>query len=486
MEVEPHLQGHLVGRKGANAARMREKSSVMILTPVEPENLGNLKPARSSEVILAYEGHNPEVEKISDSKEKEKKIRAVLKGCKAELMKHVQEASEYANEVVSIPSKYHSVLIGAKGVALKEVLEQSGADSEENRVFIDFGSSSEDNNNNNNSTRGGVTADQMSVKGPKKIVEKVVSAIKKRVEELKHREVMYAFEEVVQVPERLLSRVIGKGGSGLNKISQTHDVQVTVSDKKEGSTLTIKGTKQGAAAAKAELEAIIEDLADQTVRVIVVDSQHHGSLIGPKGKYVRRLETKYHVNIRFPETEAETETEAGIEGGANEQVDGEKEKEEEKGTINRESERAKLQPNEILVRGGSKGVAAVCQELLDLAAYVSESNYSETVTVAAKHLRYVVGRGGAQINEIRDQTSTRIEIPNSHSATGAGTASENVEIQVRGSAANVQEAIKLISAVVADHESTAEVTVDIARKHHRALIGPSGSVSREIVAACGG
>jgi KH domain len=72
-----------------------------------------------------------------------------------------------------------------------------------------------------------------------------------------------------------------------------------------------------------------------------IPNQYHSSLIGQNGKYAIRLEEKYSVKITFPRQSADS-----AEGRTREQ----------------------LKPDEVLIKGGKKGVAGAKSELLDVCA----------------------------------------------------------------------------------------------------------------------
>ena len=73
--------------------------------------------------------------------------------------------------------------------------------------------------------------------------------------------------------------------------------------------------------------------------MLKIPGQYHSSLIGSGGKYAIRLEEKYSVKITFPRQS----TENG-EGKTREQ----------------------LKPDEVLIKGGKKGVAGAKSELLEV------------------------------------------------------------------------------------------------------------------------
>lgn len=86
--------------------------------------------------------------------------------------------------------------------------------------------------------------------------------------------------------------------------------------------------------------------ADETFEILKIPAQYHSSLIGQSGKYAIRLEEKYSVKITFPRQSPENG-----EGKTREQ----------------------LKPDEVLVKGGKKGVAGAKSELLDVHIFFRSS-----------------------------------------------------------------------------------------------------------------
>jgi hypothetical protein len=78
--------------------------------------------------------------------------------------------------------------------------------------------------------------------------------------------------------------------------------------------------------------------ADETSEVLKIPNQYHASLIGQSGRYAIRLEETYGVKITFPRQGESAEGRT----------------------------REPLKPDEVLVKGGRKGVASAKSELLDV------------------------------------------------------------------------------------------------------------------------
>lgn len=84
---------------------------------------------------------------------------------------------------------------------------------------------------------------------------------------------------------------------------------------------------------------LTEYQADETQESLHVPREYHSALIGPSGKYVNRMEETHGVKIFFP-----------------------RDKDGEGDNKGREA----LKPNEVLLKGGRKGVAAARAEILEV------------------------------------------------------------------------------------------------------------------------
>ncbi|KAJ2770594.1 hypothetical protein IWQ56_002107, partial [Coemansia nantahalensis] len=248
------------------------------------------------------------------------------------------------------------------------------------------------------------------------------------------------------------ARVVGRGGENIKRIRAEHDVIVDVADSAGSAPLLVRlqGTREDVAKVVAELQELLERLADQTTETISVAAEMHRSLIGAGGKYVRRLEDKYAVSIQFPSSRHEA---SGNDG-------------------------APLSADQIRIHGGRKGVEGAKAELLELAEYEAEHNHTVRFTVAAACLPHIVGKAGSRIAEIKDASETRIDL-------GTPKGSE-VDVVIVGTRAGTQQARAAIEAVVAEQEAQIELELPVPVKHHRFLIGAAGSRIRELVAQAGG
>ena len=171
-----------------------------------------------------------------------------------------------------------------------------------------------------------------------------------------------------------------------------------------------------------------------TLTVPLPASLERGTLIGKQGAYTKRLEATYDVRINFPKADEAS--------------------------------------NDITIRGGQKGALAAKKELVDLIEFSKEHGNVVTFIVSVKSLPRILGKAGAQINEIKEETQVSIDID--QASDDAVTA----EVTLRGTKAGTQAAKASILAIAKDVDGEARLTLDIPREYHTTLIGSGGQSSQ--------
>ena len=101
-------------------------------------------------------------------------------------------------------------------------------------------------------------------------------------------------------------------------------------------------------------------------------------------------------------------------------------------------------------------------------------------TVPTKSVARILGRGGANINEIKDETGAQIDIDKSNENP------EITNITCRGTKKAIAAAKASIMAIAEQVGQEVTVTMNIERKFHRSIIGPGGQGLRDLVTRCGG
>ncbi|CAO3644055.1 unnamed protein product [Cunninghamella echinulata] len=327
VNIEPHLHRHINLRLAKQIQRIKSRYDVAIIFPDEKED--------SSSVLVVYENSKRDGE--ADVKPQE-----VLNSVTIELQKIASDSSDIVSKVISIPNKYHSVINGPKGTTLNAII--GGDDS---TVTVRFGGNNEDD---------------VTVRGLNNEVKHVIEEIKKIHEAAKHEEFVNSYSVEFTIPAAYSAHVIGKAGANINKLKEDLGVKIDIGDnnnnKLEGGfeavktkkkdqqvKVVIQGIKTNVEAAKDRVSALVANLADQVTLSLNIPKEFHRFLIGPSGRYVKKLEDKYSVFVKFPKGSSVNGDESPVPGN---------------------------NPNVITIRGRKKDAASAKDELTELYEYEKE------------------------------------------------------------------------------------------------------------------
>ncbi|KAG5638880.1 hypothetical protein H0H81_009183 [Sphagnurus paluster] len=425
---------------GKNAKRLKQLHdihNVLVIFPPEA--------SEQSTVVLVYDPASPSASLNPEDKKKH------LDDVEKEVLKFAKDAADVKSEKVPVEARWHDAVVGHGGTTLNALI------GEDKTLSIKVGVDAGDPEN----------VDVILVRGTSADVDKTVQEILRIVENAKNDEIVNSYYTEFDVDKEYVGRIVGALGAGVNKLRDQLGVKVDLSDdvderdkdykkKKtvhQKSKVKITGRQENVEEAKRRILSQIERLADETSETLKIPSQYHSSLIGQSGKYAIRLEDKYSVKITFPRQSAENG-----EGKTREQ----------------------LKPDEVLIKGGKKGVAGAKSELLDALEFEKETNNILKFTVPNRSVARILGKGGASINEIKDNTGAQIDVERVEDS-GAVT---NVTVRGTKEAINAAKAAILAIADQVGEETTVTVTVET--KFHRTLIGAGGQGLKELVTRCGG
>ncbi|KAJ7045724.1 hypothetical protein C8F04DRAFT_447034 [Mycena alexandri] len=430
----------ITGKNAKKLKQFHEAHNVQVFFP--PES------AEQSTVLLVYDPLSANASPSPD--EKKRHLEEVAK----EILKLAKDAADVKSETIAVEKRWHDAVVGKGGTTLNAII------GEDKTLSIKVGGDASDPSGE----------DVIVVRGASGDVDRAVKEVLKIVEDAKNDEIVNSYSTEFDVEREFVGRIVGAQGAGVNKLRDQLGVRVDVSDevdekekeaggkKKKSavhqkSKVKITGRKENVEEAKKRILAQIERLADEISEVLKIPSQYHSSLIGQSGKYAIRLEDKYSVKITFPRQSAENG-----EGKT----------------------REVLKSDEVLVKGGKKGVAGAKSELLEAVEFEKESNNILKFTVPNRAVARILGRGGASINEIKDATDAQIDVDK------ATDDSALTNISVRGTKKAVAAAKAAILAIAdqVTEETTAVVVVE--SKFHRTLIGAGGQGLKDLVKKCDG
>ncbi|ORZ35032.1 hypothetical protein BCR44DRAFT_53717 [Catenaria anguillulae PL171] len=376
-----------------------------------------------------------------------------------DVLKAAHLAADFTTDRISIPAKYHRYFVGSKGVKLNAILAEFSK-TPEVPLIIRLGTGP-NKANTSDKVPVALEADEVLVRGIKSEVQAVIAHLKKIGEQAKHAEIMCNFEAEFMIPAKFAPQLVGRGGANLAPFREQIGInKLDIGQNAEGSDsvkVSLRGTQEAVAHVKAALEKKVAELADFTNSVVKVPNEYHGKIIGEKGKYVKRLEEKYAVRIDFPRS------------GSNEDQ------------------------NAIAVRGGRKGVKEAVAEIVELYEYEKANNYSETLSIPAFVVSTLVGKGGARITQLKQLTGAKIDLPPNR-ARGAGTPASGEDVDVdetetvtlvgtKDEVVLAKQVIKeLVVAMGISGMTWPSTKLEVPRALHRRLIGPGGSVLKELLA----
>uniref|UniRef100_A0A1A7Z565 Vigilin n=1 Tax=Iconisemion striatum TaxID=60296 RepID=A0A1A7Z565_9TELE len=317
---------------------------------------------------------------------------------------------------VSAPAWLHRFIIGKKGQNIGRITQQLP------RVHIEFTDGEE----------------RISLEGPTEEVEQAQAQIQEIIKDLLVR---MDYTEVIIDP-RFHRHLIGKNGANINRIKEQYKVLVRIPQDSERSNLVrIEGDPKGVQMARRELIEMVQRMENERTKDLIVEQKFHRTIIGQKGEKIKEVRDKFpEVIINFPDPS---------------------------------------QKSDIVQLRGPKNEVEKCAKFLQkIIADLIENSFSISVPIFKQFHKNIIGKGGANIKKIREETNTKIDLP---------TENSNSEmIIITGKKANCEAARSRILAIQKELANISEIDVSIPSKLHNSLIGSKGRLVRSIMEECGG
>jgi transcription antitermination factor NusA-like protein len=447
VDVDPLLHRFVIGKKAANLTQYAKKGvDVIFPPPPDSENTEGV-----SEVLLVLGDAAVIATLPAEKKAREQAAQSILAGVKADIENASKNAADLKSETLAVPSKFHRAILGPNGTTLNAIL------GEERLVAVKLGSS--------NSNASGAKPDDENtvvVRGPSTEVSRVTQAIQQIVKEAEEDAIVNGHTVEMSVNSQYVPHLVGRGGAGVTKLREELGVKIDFGDanaaegaKKATSkvSVTIVGRKENVLEAQKRILGQVDKLADETSVTLKVPANLRGAVIGQGGKYVTRLQDSYGVRINFPSASAAEDAKASGQA-----------------------------PDEVVIKGGKKGVEAARVELLELIEYEKENNNVVQLPVSTKSIARIMGRGGANVNRIREETEAQIDVDKDEVQGGA----ETTMIRLRGTKKAIAAAKTAILSVVDEVNAEQSFSVHIPARYHGQVIGPGGQNLRDIIARAGG
>ncbi|XP_027002519.2 high density lipoprotein binding protein a [Tachysurus fulvidraco] len=326
------------------------------------------------------------------------------------------KANSYTVSHVSAPSWLHRFIIGKKGQNLAKITQQLP------KVHIEF-------------TEG---EDKIVLEGPTKDIQIVQSQIEAIVTDLVSR---MDYTEI-SVDPKFHRHLIGKGGANINRIKDQYKVSVRIPpDNEKSNLIRIEGDPQGVKEAKKELLELASRMENERTKDMIIEQRFHRAIIGQKGEKIKEIRDKFpEVIINFPDPSHKSDI--------------------------------------VQLRGPRTEVEKCTKFMQKMVAEMVENSYSVSVPIFKQFHKNIIGKGGANIKKIREETNTKIDLPAENS--------NSEMIVITGKKANCEAAKNRILAIQKELANITEVEVSIPAKLHNSLIGSKGRFVRSIMEECGG
>ncbi|KAI1815926.1 putative RNA binding effector protein Scp160 [Poronia punctata] len=395
-------------------------------------------------VLLVYEGQDAgdayEVPQKAPTPADLQTFQQGLRDAKAHILDLVNRQEKIETETLEVPQKFQDKL----------------------RKFIKKEQDSTTRAVGDIPVRVSVKGTTVTMRGPasrvKSLAEKSAAFVAQEKEDEKERGFTMKFD----FPQKFAHHLIGKSGSHINELREKFDVDIQVQD----GEIELKGPKAKAERAKSHINSLVRQWADETTHSLKIEPKFHRELIGAQGNQILRLQKRYDVHINFPKANKPGKDDESVADVASEAG----------------KPRRQQGPDEVTIRGPKKGADQARDEIYSLYQYLKEHSHSDTVAVQQKQLPSLIGSGGAAMDELRQATGARVDIPNDRNEAPDAL----VEITIRGSKKQVADAKKILGEKKAIFDDTVSKTLEVDRKWHKNLIGPGGSTLRDIVIKAGG
>ncbi|KAJ6095692.1 K Homology domain type 1 [Penicillium sp. IBT 16267x] len=436
--VDPYFHPYLRSR---SASKLQGDYGVHLLVPEDIDN---------PDVVLVYEGptstaSNFEVARQRPTPAEVAEFEKSLLEAQAFLLSTLGNQSDIVSASVSVPAKYQEK---ARKFIIREQ-DAKGEDSIPVRAIV-----------------GEPTGSKCEIllRGPSELVSELAAKLEAFVVEQEQDDLERGYTNTFDFPQKFANFLIGKRGENINKLREEFDVDIKV----ENGKVEVKGPKAKADATRIRIMNMGKKWEDETTHILKIPAQYHRELIGQRGTLVNRLQDRYSVRVQFPRAAASTDEQSVAETGSDAGV---------------ARNRPQQAPDEVIVKGPSKGADSARDEILGLLQWVIDHSHSANISVAQSQVASLIGQRGREMDKLRADTGAQIDVP---AANDAPDASGRVQIRVKGTKQQVAEAKKILQQRATDFDATVTKSIEVEKKYHKALIGGGGANIRKIVVDAGG
>lgn len=281
-----------------------------------------------------------------------------------------ERANSVVIEDVHAPSWLHRFIIGRKGQNVQKITQDLP------KVHVEFNSD----------------LNKIILEGPPDQVQQAKEAFETFTDDLV---ATMDFAEI-HVDQKYHRHIIGKGGASVNRIKVETGTSIIIPpDSEKSDIIRIEGDPMGVKAAKLMLLEMAAKMENERSKDLIIEHRFHKQIIGTKGEKIKEIRDRFNgVQVAFSNPSDKKDV--------------------------------------VTLRGPKEDVEKCAAYLKKLTADLVASNYREEVRVFKKFHGSVIGKGGATLRKIREETDTKIDLP--------GESSQSDVIVIIGRKENVQKA----------------------------------------------
>uniref|UniRef100_A0AAQ6AJY9 Vigilin n=1 Tax=Amphiprion ocellaris TaxID=80972 RepID=A0AAQ6AJY9_AMPOC len=306
----------------------------------------------------------------------------------------------------------------------------------------------------------------------------------------------------VGIPKEHHRFVIGKNGEKLQELELKTATKIQIPRPDDPSNqIKISGTKEGLEKAKHEILLISAEqvlwIPNATTIAVEVKKSQHKYVIGPKGNTLQEILDRTGVSVEIPPSDSSSETvilrgEPDRLGQALTEANSYTvssvsapswlhrfiigKKGQNLAKITQQMPKVHIEFTEgedkITLEGPTKDVQMVQSQIEAIVTdLVSRMDYAE-ISVDPKFHRHLIGKGGVNINRIKELHKVTVRIPPDNEKSNL--------IRIEGDPQGVQEAKKELLELASRMENERTKDLIIEQRFHRAIIGQKGEKIKEV------
>ncbi|KAL0268526.1 UNVERIFIED_CONTAM: hypothetical protein PYX00_010437 [Menopon gallinae] len=376
---------------------------------------------------------------------------------------------------IKIPKEHHRYLLGKGGQKLKDLEKATGC-----KITVPIISD---------------PSDAITITGPKEGIEKAAHEIQVTSDEQSKQSY-----ERISVPKMYHPFICGGFNETLNQLIQETNVRINVPPPSvQSDEITIAGEKEGVQTAKDRIMKIYKDMEKKCNSVSVeVPRAQHRYVVGYKRNTIAEILQKTGVYVEMPPQDAVTDTikligpqpklglalsmvyeKANSVVTSSIEAPGWIQKYVRKSANINKKDQPKLhitfneKENKIDLEGPPEEVEKIQKDLENSVAEYERTYVYDELEVDSKFYKHIIGKGGANVNQLKEETGVTINFGDEDGSSG------NI-IRIEGSREGVDIVKKKLKEVVAKLENEKEKIIKIDQRFYPSIIGSKGEKIREI------